>query len=86
MYSANSEFRNGDLVNGKFNKKVAKLNANVIHLCSSQGIHLLLLLFIYSFCKLFFDSKGIHATSLQPRKTISNLLLLFDPEQADLGR
>ncbi|XP_021963931.1 beclin 1-associated autophagy-related key regulator isoform X2 [Folsomia candida] len=60
-----SEFRNGDLVNGKFNKKVAKLNANVIHLCSSQGIH---------------------ATSLQPRKTISNLLLLFDPEQADLGR
>lgn len=32
------------------------------------------------------SSQGIHATSLQPRKTISNLLLLFDPEQADLGR
>lgn len=60
-----SEFRNGDLINGKFNKKVAKLNANVIHMCSSQGIH---------------------ATSLQPRKTIPNLLLLFDDEQADLGR
>jgi len=60
-----SEFANGNLSNGKFSRKVAKLNANVIHLCSSQGIH---------------------ATSLQPRKTISNILLMFDPEQSDLGR
>jgi hypothetical protein len=60
-----SEFTNGDLNGGKFNRKVAKLNANVIHLCASQGVH---------------------PSYLQPRKTLSNLLLLFDPAQADLGR
>lgn len=53
-----------DLTN-KFNRKVAKLNANIVHLCASQGIP---------------------PSFLQPRKTIPNLLLLFDPNNADLGR
>ncbi|CAL8080373.1 unnamed protein product [Orchesella dallaii] len=59
-----TEFANGDLAT-KFNRKVAKLNANIVHLCASQGIA---------------------PTFLHPRQTISNLLLLFDPEHADLGR
>ncbi|CAG7718466.1 unnamed protein product [Allacma fusca] len=52
-----SEFSVGCLANRKFNRKVAKLNANIVHLCTSQGVP---------------------ASYLQPRKTISNLLLLFD--------
>jgi len=60
-----SEFTNGDLLGSKFTRKVAKLNANIIHLCGSQGIP---------------------SSFLEPRRTISNLLLLFDPEISDLGR
>lgn len=59
-----TEFTNGDLA-AKFNRKVAKLNANVVHLCASQGVA---------------------PTFLQPRKTVPNLLMLFDPSAADLGR
>jgi beclin 1-associated autophagy-related key regulator len=60
-----SEFTIGDLMGGKFNRKVAKLNANVIHLCASQGIP---------------------PNFIQPRRTIPNLLLLFDDALSELGR
>jgi len=60
-----SEFTNGDLIGGKFHRKVAKLNANIIHLCASQGV--------------------LH-NHIQPRRTVPNLLLLFDSCFADLGR
>jgi len=62
---SSSEFSNGDLVGKKFNRKVAKLNANIIHLCSSQNVG---------------------PSYLYPRQTLPNLLYIFEPDFADLGR
>ncbi|XP_064484934.1 beclin 1-associated autophagy-related key regulator-like [Ornithodoros turicata] len=59
------EFGNGEPSDEAFKHRVAKLNANVIHLCASQGVD------------------PLH---LRPRATLRNLLLLLDPETADLGR
>ncbi|XP_035206014.1 beclin 1-associated autophagy-related key regulator-like [Stegodyphus dumicola] len=63
--SSFSEFCGHITSKKKFLHKVAKLNANIIHLCLAQGV----------------DISNINA-----HQTISNLLLIFDPEARERQR
>ncbi|KFM76333.1 Beclin 1-associated autophagy-related key regulator, partial [Stegodyphus mimosarum] len=63
--SSFSEFCGHITSKKKFLHKVAKLNANIIHLCLSQGVDI---------------------SSINTHQTISNLLLIFDPEVRERQR